>query len=53
MRRDDVIAIPKAGSVAHVRENRAAADLMLSAEVLAQLDAAYPRPLGRRPLEML
>jgi diketogulonate reductase-like aldo/keto reductase len=53
MRRGDVIAIPKAGTVAHVRENRAAADLALSAADLAALDAAFPRPGQRRPLEML
>ncbi|MET3722818.1 aldo/keto reductase [Sphingomonas trueperi] len=53
MRRDDVIAIPKAGTVAHVRENRAAADLVLSQDDLARLDAAFPPPAARRPLEML
>ena len=51
--RDDVIAIPKAGRSAHVRENRAAADLTLDAEVLAGLDELFPRPRGRVPLEML
>ena len=50
---DGMIAIPKAGSVAHVRENRAAADLVLSPEDLATLDAAFPRPRARHPLEML
>lgn len=53
MRNRDVIAIPKASSVAHVRENRAAADLPLSSEDLAGLDDAFPRPLHRVPLEML
>ena len=53
MRHDGVIAIPKTGSVAHVRENRAAADLILSDADLAALDAAFPRPRNRRPLEML
>lgn len=53
MRRNDVIAIPKAGSVTHVQENRAAADLDLSSDDLAALDAAFPRPAGPRPLEML
>ncbi|WP_156680435.1 aldo/keto reductase [Sphingomonas profundi] len=53
MRHDGVIAIPKAGSVAHVRENRAAADLTLSDADLAALDAAFPRPRDRRPLETL
>lgn len=53
MRRDGVIAIPKAGTVAHVRENRAAADLVLSQDVLARLDEAFPRPRTRGALEML
>ena len=51
--RDDVIAIPKAGCSAHVRDNRAATDLALDAEVLARLDALFPRPEARVPLEML
>ncbi len=53
LHRDGMIAIPKAGSVSHVRENRAAADLVLSPEDLAALDAAFPRPRARHPLEML
>lgn len=53
LRRPGVIAIPKAGSGTHVRENRSAADVELSSEVLAQLDAAFPAPRGRVPLEML
>jgi diketogulonate reductase-like aldo/keto reductase len=53
MRQDNMIAIPKAGSVAHVRENRAAADLVLSDNDLATLEAAFPCPRDRRPLEML
>ncbi|TPG15363.1 aldo/keto reductase [Sphingomonas oligophenolica] len=53
LRRDGVIAIPKAGTAAHVRENRAAADLILSDADLAALDDAFPRPQGRGPLEML
>ncbi|MDO6416055.1 aldo/keto reductase [Sphingomonas sp. BIUV-7] len=53
MRQGDVIAIPKAASVAHVQENRAAADLDLSTDDLAALDAAFPRPRDRLALEML
>ena len=53
MRSDRVIAIPKAGTTAHVAENRAAADLVLPEDALAALDAAFPRPRARRPLEML
>ena len=48
-----VLTIPKAGRVAHVRENRAAADLSLSPTDLAELDAAFPRPGQRQPLAML
>ena len=53
MRQDNMIVIPKAGSVAHMRENRAAADLILSDADLAALDAAFPRTRDRCPLEML
>jgi diketogulonate reductase-like aldo/keto reductase len=51
--RDNVIAIPKAGRVTHVRDNRAAADLTLDANVLDRLGKLFPRPKGRLPLEML
>ncbi len=53
LRQGNVIAIPKAGSVAHVRDNRAAVDLILSDDDVAALDAAFPVPRSRRPLEML
>ncbi len=39
LRRPDVLAIPKAGTVAHVVENRAAAELTLSDLDVADLDA--------------
>lgn len=51
--RDGVLAIPKAGRIAHVRENRKAADLALSAADLAELDAAFPPPRGPSPLAIL
>ncbi|RZK98092.1 MAG: aldo/keto reductase, partial [Hymenobacter sp.] len=53
LHQNHVLAIPKASSVAHVQENRAAADLQLSASDLAALADAFPRPAKRRPLEML
>lgn len=53
LRRPDVIAIPKAADVAHVRENRRAADLTLTPEDLAEIDAAFPPPARKTPLEML
>jgi diketogulonate reductase-like aldo/keto reductase len=53
LRRENLIAIPKAGTVAHVRENRAALDLTLTNEDLADLDRAFPPPTRSQPLEML
>jgi diketogulonate reductase-like aldo/keto reductase len=53
LRQPGMIAIPKASTVDHVRENRAAADLALDEAILAQLDAVFPTPSERRPLEML
>lgn len=51
--RDDVIAIPKAGQLAHIDENFAAAEGTLDAQVLAELDKLFPPPDRARPLEML
>jgi diketogulonate reductase-like aldo/keto reductase len=48
-----VIAIPKASTPDHVRDNAAAAEIVLSAEDLAALDAAFPPPKRRAPLEMI
>lgn len=53
LRQDALVAIPRAGTAAHVRENRAALDLRLSPEDLAALDRAFPPPRGPQPLEML
>jgi diketogulonate reductase-like aldo/keto reductase len=53
LRQDGVCAIPKAGTPAHVEENRAALDLRLAARDLDELDRAFPRPSEPRPLEML
>jgi diketogulonate reductase-like aldo/keto reductase len=45
-----VIAIPKAVDPAHLRQNAGAADLRLTAEDLAIIDAAFPAPTRKRPL---
>ena len=52
LRQDGVIAIPKAGSPEHVRENRAAVDLRLTKRDPAELDAALPGPTEPVPLQM-
>jgi diketogulonate reductase-like aldo/keto reductase len=53
LRQDRVVAIPKAATIAHVRENRAALELHLTREDLAALDRAFPTPTEAIPLEML
>lgn len=52
LQQESVIAIPKASDPAHVRSNRAAADIVLSAHDLAALDRAFPPPHAARPLLM-
>ncbi|HVY51491.1 MAG TPA: aldo/keto reductase [Devosia sp.] len=53
LRRPDVISIPKASEPDHVRENAAAADLVLAPEDVAALDRAFPPPRRKSGLEML
>jgi len=48
-----VVAIPKAVQPAHVQANRAAYDLVLTADDLAELDRAFPPPRKKAPLAML
>ena len=52
LHQEGVVAIPKAVAPAHVRENRAALDIMLSAQDMADLDAAFPPPRRATPLDM-
>lgn len=53
IRDGDVIAIPKASRPEHVEANAAAAGLRLSADDLARIDAAFPPPTTKVPLELL
>jgi diketogulonate reductase-like aldo/keto reductase len=53
IRTDGVITIPKATQPAHIRENRAAADLTLSPDELAEIDRLFAPPAGKQPLEMI
>ncbi|MBT2323631.1 aldo/keto reductase [Variovorax paradoxus] len=48
-----VVAIPKAVSETHLRDNLAAADLQLSVEDLAEIDRLHPPPRRRKPLAMI
>lgn len=47
-----VVVIPKANNPTHVRENRAALDLTLTDDDLADLDRAFPPPRKKTPLEV-
>ncbi len=52
VRHPDVIAIPKAVDHAHLSENIAAADIVLSEAELGQIGAAFPPPSKKTPLAM-
>jgi diketogulonate reductase-like aldo/keto reductase len=52
LRKAGTIVIPKAARPEHVRENRGAADIVLSAEDLAAIDRAFPPPRRRTALGM-
>lgn len=47
-----VMAIPKAANPAHVRENRAAADIVISAEDWALLDSVFWPPTSKMHLDI-
>jgi diketogulonate reductase-like aldo/keto reductase len=53
LRQEGMIVIPKATQPEHVRENRKALDLTLSADDLAALERAFPPPKAKTPLGML
>jgi diketogulonate reductase-like aldo/keto reductase len=53
IRDGNVIAIPKAGTQEHVRQNAAALHLHLEAEDMAVLDAAFPPPSRKVPLSII
>ena len=50
---DDVIAIPKTGTPARQAENRAAAEIVLDREQLAELKRGYPPPRAGGPLPIV
>jgi diketogulonate reductase-like aldo/keto reductase len=53
MRHGTVISIPKATNPAHVRENAVAGAITLTAEDLAEIDAAHPPPRRKQGLDIL
>ena len=53
LRAPGVVSIPKAANAAHVRENAAAAELLLDEADLAEIEAAYAPPRRKLALQML
>ena len=53
LRQRSVIAIPKAGTTEHVRENHNALAIELTTDDLRELDEAFPAPRERQSLEMI
>ncbi|MBZ6392198.1 MAG: aldo/keto reductase [Pantoea dispersa] len=53
IRQPGVMAIPKAGSVAHVQENAAALNITLTSDELALLDRAFPPPQHKLALDVV
>ena len=53
LRQPGVIAIPKASSEKHVRDNARSIDIELTKVDLADLDRAFPPPKSNQPLPML
>ena len=51
VRQDGVIAIPKAAKPAHVRENRGALDIKLTAKDLEELESSFPPTEAPVPLQ--
>jgi diketogulonate reductase-like aldo/keto reductase len=53
LRSGNVISIPKAADLAHVRENALAAEMELTAEDLAAIDTVHRPPSGKVGLDLL
>jgi diketogulonate reductase-like aldo/keto reductase len=53
LRHDKTIAIPRSGTVEHVKDNRRALEIRLTREELEQLDVVFPPPTGPQPLQMI
>lgn len=50
---EGVMAIPKAGSIAHVKENAAVLELVLDENDIAVMEQVFPAPGRKTPLDMV
>lgn len=53
LRKEGLVAVPKASTRGHVEQNRTALDIHLTPDQLAALDRAFPPPRHKMPLEMI
>jgi len=53
IRKEGVMAIPKASSIAHVDDNAAALGVVLTSEELALINQAFPPPETKQPLDVV
>jgi diketogulonate reductase-like aldo/keto reductase len=53
LRHEHIIAIPKASTPGHVKQNRIALDIPMTKEDFAALDRVFPPPDHKVPLEMI
>lgn len=53
LRQPNMLAIPKAGTVAHMRLNLVAGELALGLQDLAELDGVFAPPRSKQPLAMI
>ena len=53
LRQKGVVAIPKAGTPEHVRQNHEALELKLTKDDLGELDEAFPPSREAQALEMI
>jgi diketogulonate reductase-like aldo/keto reductase len=53
LRKERVVAVPKASTPGHVKQNRIALDIHLAPDQLAALERAFPPPDRKVQLEMI
>ncbi|WP_449355005.1 aldo/keto reductase [Virgibacillus natechei] len=53
IRHDDILAIPQSSDTKHIQENMEAATIQLSNEELTLLDAEFPAPTSKMPLDII
>ncbi|MCI7591701.1 MAG: aldo/keto reductase, partial [Lactobacillus johnsonii] len=49
----NILSIPKAGNVKHIKENIAATDIKLTPDEIKLIDNDFPQPTEKKPLAMI